>query len=73
MYEMVGPTSRDLGTNGHMCRSNKSHNNHFFCEPICGWIGRGAMVSPDHQGPNPGAHIYHGFISGVRALTSVLC
>ena len=29
-----------------------------MCEPTCGWMVRGTVVSPAHQGSNPGARIY---------------
>ena len=33
-------------------------NHWYICEPTCGWMVRGTVVSPAHQGSSSGARIY---------------
>ena len=39
-----------------------------ICEPTCGWMVRGTVLSPAHQGSSPVARIIPGFILGFSAI-----
>ena len=41
--------THDVGTKPYLRKES---------EPTCGWMVRGTVVSPAHQGSNPGARIY---------------